>query len=173
MKKILYLLVVAVLLAACNSEPKTEPKDLAVTYTNGKVCEVRATYDRNRKIQFDTTRMEEIPQPLHVLVSNDTIWLNSSSISTFNRYKYRTLHVNFDYNIEGEKSTVLKVQEGEHGDYYAVMEFGKFFDMDKVVHVFFAITSSEDRSPNDKELDLRLQQVIYVMNLDQFKDQNK
>lgn len=121
MKKILYLFVFAVLLAACNSNPNESRR-----YTNGVFTELEC----KTLLQADTINSHEIYNTLDVLVDNDTVWLYSD-VFTFDYQGEKKIQLTFSvssiYPVDEDYIPVYPSESSR--DYYAVLDFGKFRDI--------------------------------------------
>ena len=153
MKKILYLFVIAVLLAACTSKNEVR------TYNNGKDL----TYKYHSETQkTDTISFEDNNIPLSVLVENDTVWFHS------NIFRPGGLFIS-PYLIFENKSAVKPNYEFDlyeysdyWYDYYAIIDTGKFFNTKDFKSVSLIVYH-----------DGKGVKSIYYLDLDQFKHLNK
>ena len=163
MKKILYLFVIAVLLAACTSKNEVR------TYNNGKVCIVNSC-TKYGVTTYDTISYKDLPFSLEVLIEKDTIWLSSQA---FTFYKSNVVKNTINFFCIGKADVSLPVEVTSTNDYYAVMNFGKFFDINSVYKIFYCRISAKDISTHPLEETIQIEDIQYDLDIDQFKQLKK
>ena len=162
MKSILYFILTLFLLSACKSDSNVK------TYNIGYKIITKVTTDKNDNLTFDTISITDVKEPLHVLVEKDTIWFNSTTFSLFSVLRNSQFNLYFEPNNELEESFTLKVKAATFQDYYAVLKFGKFFDIKNIKEVYLSILNSIDVSPKNS-VEINVQEVKYNLDLEQFK----
>lgn len=125
MKKFFHLLIAIVLISACKSDNGVR------TYTNGRI------FNCTRFLSeiIDTLSVEEFDTPLLVLVSNDTIFFNTSKLYGIKRLSYD----NFALKIKNYAGHPYygKVESDGYGGYFVKLKVDRFFDINNVEKVSF------------------------------------
>lgn len=153
MKKILYLFVIAVLLAACTSKNEIR------TYSSGKDLVYVYHPETNKS---DTISFVDNNIPISVFVENDTVWFHSriftlESIDHF--IKPLLMFENKEPNIPYFN---FQLESYSYNQYYAKIEKGKFFNTNNFKSVSLVIFYDGESKLSK-----------YYLDLDQFKVLNK
>lgn len=162
MKSFLLFVLTIIILSACKSESNVK------TYNNGKYIARIVTNDNINGTVIDTINVAELREPLKVLVEKDTIWFDASTISRFIVSENTQLNVYFVPKDDKDDTIDLEVKPSDKRDYYAVMNFGKFFDINNIKEINFCILEISNESPSNS-IKLVVQEVQYDLDLEQFK----
>lgn len=163
MKKILYLFVIAVLLAACTSKNEVR------TYKNGKLY-VLQSYKDNGKMLFDTISIKDVVYELNVLIDKDTIWLNSGAFSKDKEHIFKN---SIYIYMTGKEDIELPVVATSTNDYYAVMNYGKFYNYNEILAIYYWRMTAKNISTNPFEEVIYAEDIQYKLDKEQFKQLKK
>ena len=201
MKIILYSLLALVFLSACKSGlPTNDSQNSIKKYINGELytkLSHREGKFPNQKFITDTIIIENIPEPLYVMISNDTVWFNSTSftycydnesfnnevikllrtVSTLNFLPINESDLTLNFIIEtitfnGPRVTNFASAEifsSNYREYYTVLEFGRFFNLENIKEIQLYINDNR-KDISEKEGQYVDRYIIYKLDKDLFKN---